>query len=494
LTEAIHGLKQWLARLNQAELPAMAVVVHDLLRLSQSETASVRQLAEVLLRDTSLTSKVLRVSNSVYCNPGREVIKTISRAVVVVGFDQVRMIGLSVSLLDGLLKGVPRDQLQRLLGRAFHAAMQARNLAHYSALPEKEEIFIATLLRDIGELTFWSHAGSLGDDLLEQLKSVGDDQVARDKLVRKCLGTSFDQLTIGLLKYWNLGEIGQLVQASHAATGPAARAVALGVRIADTASRGWQGQAMQDLALEVAELIGVTADEAMEQIVASTHEARQVAGTCANGDLDAWIPSPDERPLDLSDLLHLEEPLSHQVLATVQEPLLQPNVELMKLSLQSLALMARTPINVDSTLSAVMNGLHLGAGLERVMLAVLADRQTRFRAKRALGKGSQSWIQHFDLPIDETQHIFSYTLNSREPLWIGSPSCRTLEPLATTAVRQWFGEGPFFIAPVIAGTRPVGVLYADMRVSGRAPVKAQFDAFKRFTDLTGASLQALSRR
>ncbi|WP_304641754.1 HDOD domain-containing protein [Pseudomonas sp.] len=493
MNEATFGLRQWLARLNQAELPAMAVVVHDLLRLSQSENASVRQLTEVLLRDTSLTSRVLRVSNSVYCNPGREVVKTISRAVVVIGFDQVRMIGLSVSLLDGLLQGAPREQLQRLLGRAFHGAMQARNLAHYSALPEKEEIFIATLLRDIGELTFWCHAGRPADELLRHLDETSDSG-QRDRMVREHLGTSFVQLSLALLKDWNLGEIGQLVQASHQASGPAARAVALGAKIAETAAQDWHSEQMQALVLECSKLMGVGVEEAMQQIVASTNEARQVAGTCSNGDLNAWIPRPDEQPLDLSDLLHVEEPDSRHVLASVQDPLLQPNLDLMKLSLQSLALMTKTPINIDSTLSAAMNGLHLGAGLERVMLAVLADKQTRFRVKRALGKGTQAWVQSFDLAVANEPHIFSYALQGREPLWIGSAACRTLEPLVTCAVRSWFGEGPFFIAPLIAGTRPVGILYADMRVSGRMLAKAQFDAFKRFAELTGASLQALSRR
>ena len=50
LNNETHGLRSWLERLNRAELPAMAVVVHDLLRLSQSETASVAQLTEVLMR------------------------------------------------------------------------------------------------------------------------------------------------------------------------------------------------------------------------------------------------------------------------------------------------------------------------------------------------------------------------------------------------------------------------------------------------------------
>ena len=131
MSERSHGLQSWIDRLNQAELPALAAVVQDLQRLAQQDSASVQQLADVLLRDAALTSKVLRVGNSVYYNPSQETIKTISRAIVLIGFDNVRLIGLSVSLIDGLLTRAPREQLQELLARSFHAAVQARNIAGY---------------------------------------------------------------------------------------------------------------------------------------------------------------------------------------------------------------------------------------------------------------------------------------------------------------------------------------------------------------------------
>lgn len=492
MSDKIHGLQQWMAQLNKAELPAMAVVVHDLLRLSQSETASIKQLAEVLLRDASLTSKVLRVSNSVYCNPGREIVKTISRAVVVIGFDQVRMIGLSVSLLDGLLRDAPRQQLQSLLARSFHGAMQARNLADYIALPEKEEIFIATLLRNLGEMAFWSNGGEQAEMLADALSVPGVDQ---DKTVRRMLGTGFDQLTLGLLKTWNMGEIGQLIQASRTAKGPAARAVTLGAEIAEAAYQGWASAEVQALLKPVAELTGTTVEEAMQQMLASADEAVNVAGSCANADLRAWIPRTDDLPLDLSELLQMDAVPAQSARAAVQDALLQPNLDMLKLSLQNMSLMVKSPINIENTLNGVINGLHLGAGLERVMLAVLADNQTRFRARRVAGKGTQSWPQDFNLPcVDGEQHIFSFALSNHEAIWIGSPAAASLQDLVTPAITAWLGQGMFFIAPVLAGQRQIGVLYADMRLSGRALTESQFSAFKRFATLTGDCLQALSKR
>ncbi|GAA6131157.1 hypothetical protein NBRC116187_15170 [Halopseudomonas sabulinigri] len=495
-----HGLRPWIDELNEAELPAMAVVVHDLLRLSQSTTASVRQLAEVLLRDASLTSKVLRVSNSVYCNPGREVVRTISRAVVVVGFDQVRMIGLSVSLLDGLLKDSPREQLQSLLARSFHGAVQARNLAQHISQQQKEEVFIATLLLNLGELAFWSHGGKPADELAGALV---DAQVDREKLVKRMLGTGFDQLTLGLLKSWNMGEIGQLVQASQIARGPAAMAVALGAELADAvAADGWASPAVQALIEPVGSLTGLPPEEAWRQMLSSGEEAVRIAGTCANSDLKAWIPRTDDLPLDLSDLLQMEHAAPAAATVPVvpvvpveqidHAPLLQPDLELLKLSLQNLRLMARTPVDVDSALSSVMQALHRGAGFERVMLAVLADRQSCFKARKVAGKGSQGWLEGFSLPHDPaSMAAFSRALKQRRMRYIG-PAELAEEPLSE-AHRAQLGEGAFAVAPVLAGEHPVGVLYVDMQLSGRQASDTQLSVLGKVAELAGLALRRLSQ-
>jgi len=53
----------------------------------------------------------------------------------------------------------------------------------------------------------------------------------------------------------------------------------------------------------------------------------------------------------------------------------------------------------------------------------------------------------------------------------------TLSDVITRPMRHWFGQGTFFVAPLMAGNRAVGVLYADGRPSGRALRHEQFVAF-----------------
>jgi len=152
--------------------------------------------------------------------------------------------------------------------------------------------------------------------------------------------------------------------------------------------------------------------------------------------------------------------------------------------------------DVGLILDTLLKGLHQGAGLERVMLAVLADEQSKFRVKRAVGEGTQAWVSDFELPVGEhnEQTVFSYVLRHKDALWMGVPASYNLNDLVTAAMRQSLGQGMFFVAPLLAGKREIGVLYADARLSGRALKHEQFVAFKRFAELTGRCLEAISQR
>lgn len=475
-----HGLQSWIDRINEAELPALAAVVQDLHRLAQEEKSSVKQLADVLLRDASLTSKVLRVANSVYYNPSQETIRTISRAIVLIGFDNVRLIGLSVSLIDGLLTRAPREQLQELLARSFHAAVQARNLAGYVLSRHEEEVFIAALLYHMGELAFWGCGGEQTDELASALEQPGADA---DEAVRAVLGTSFRQLTQGLVKDWNLGTIVSLAHNGASHNDPAVLAVSLGMQIGEAALQGWDSPAMERVVEQVAGFIGVSAEEALQQVLASADEAVKVAATFGASKLCRLIPNTDPEQIRVQQEQR-------------KAKLLQPNLLILQQALQELGSMASQRADVGLILDTLLNGLHQGAGLERVMLVVLADGQSCFRAKRVAGEDTEGWVNDFVLPVQQREqpHIFSYVLRNKEALWMGVPASYSLNELVTQPIRQCLGQGMFFVAPLLAGTREIGVLYADSRVSGRALKHEQFVAFQRFTQLTGRCLQALTTR
>lgn len=480
MVTACHGLQSWIDRFNQAELPALAAVVQDLHRLTLGHTSSVQQLADVLLRDAALTSKVLRIGNSVYYNPSQEPIRTISRAIVLIGFDNVRQIGLSVSLIDGLLARSSREQLAELLAQSFHAAVQARNIAGYVLSRSDEEVFIAALLHNVGELAFWGCAGETADELASALAQPG---VNADDVVMDLLGTSFRQMSLALVKSWNLGDTVSLALQASSQNDPAVKAVTLGAKISQAALEGWDSATMESLVGQLASFIGVTPQEAMQQVLASAEETVKMAATFGASQLCKLIPNTDPEQIRLQQEQR-------------KARLLQPNLLILQQALQDLGLMVSKRADLGLVLDTLFKGLHQGAGLERIMLVVLADGQSCFRCKRLIGEGTAGWAHDFILPVEQTAqpHIFSYALRNKEALWMGVPASYNLNELVTQPIRQRLGQGMFFIAPLLAGTREIGLLYADSRVSGRALKHEQFVAFQRFTQLTGRCLEAMSKR
>ncbi len=100
-------------------MPAFARTVDALRRIVGDERASASALAQVILKDAPMTTKVLRLANSAYFNHAHQGINTVSRAIVVLGFDPVAQLALSVALIDALLGGGVRSRVHQEMARSF---------------------------------------------------------------------------------------------------------------------------------------------------------------------------------------------------------------------------------------------------------------------------------------------------------------------------------------------------------------------------------------
>jgi len=109
------------------------------------------ELGRVILDDPALTVQILKIANSTFYNPQGTKITTISRAIVILGFDNIRrlVLGLSVAKMFMLL---PRWTVYRRLWRHSLATAQlARNLASRDGFADTEVAFVSGLLHDVGK-------------------------------------------------------------------------------------------------------------------------------------------------------------------------------------------------------------------------------------------------------------------------------------------------------------------------------------------------------
>jgi HD-like signal output (HDOD) protein len=139
-------------------LPTLAPIAIKLLQITADDTSSVQELVEALRGDQSLTAKILSIANSAALGASGK-ITTLDRAVVMLGFQAVRSIVLTVKVFECLSDGKWAGQTRRFdrvefwkhsLGVAFAARRLAARRRQLGIDPE--EAFVAGLLHDLGKV------------------------------------------------------------------------------------------------------------------------------------------------------------------------------------------------------------------------------------------------------------------------------------------------------------------------------------------------------
>lgn len=142
------------------DLPPLPAVVTRLLDITGRDETTSSEVEGVVGADQAISAKLLRVVNSSYFGLPRQV-SSISQAVVILGFQQVRNLVLSVSALGVFTARSPRArEIQReCWEHAFGSASAAMEIARLKQLSahDQETAFLGGLLHDVGKLFLFSN-------------------------------------------------------------------------------------------------------------------------------------------------------------------------------------------------------------------------------------------------------------------------------------------------------------------------------------------------
>lgn len=133
-----------------SELPLAQGTWDTLTRLTASVDTSVTELSNIILKDYGLTSKVLKLVNSVHYMRFGEV-TTISRAILLLGLENIKNMAVTMSLFEKL-QNAQSPYLIGLLTKAIYAALIGQALSTTMAYPSPEEGFLGTLFGFLGEI------------------------------------------------------------------------------------------------------------------------------------------------------------------------------------------------------------------------------------------------------------------------------------------------------------------------------------------------------
>lgn len=176
-------------------LPTLPAVAQKVSKMAESDKTSANQLGKIISTDQALSGRVLRlVNSSFYGFPGR--ISSISNAIVLLGFDVVKSLIISVSVFEMMEKGVIG-----LWEHSLGCAIASRIIAKKIEGCEPEEISVAGLLHDIGKVVV---SIQLTDNYENIKKLIAEEKIIFYEAEKRVLELTHEDIGSWLAESWNL--------------------------------------------------------------------------------------------------------------------------------------------------------------------------------------------------------------------------------------------------------------------------------------------------
>ncbi len=162
---------------NIKQLPALPLIVSRLIKVVNSPDTSAEDAAELIEKDPALTSKILRLANSAFYGMPRS-ISSVSSAVVILGFNTLKSLTLSASVINMFPNNGPKKAFDRLRfwKHSIVSAMAARAIAQHVmgvTIMDPQSAFCAGIMHDIGKLIFELFTPAEYADVCRQSKEKG---------------------------------------------------------------------------------------------------------------------------------------------------------------------------------------------------------------------------------------------------------------------------------------------------------------------------------
>lgn len=181
-------------------LPPLPEILVKMQSAINDSKIDARTLSQIILKDPSLTAKIMKLANSAYYRHGKNTVDTVTDAIVIMGFEAIRNVVLGLSVYN-IMNKLPRVEGYKNIWRhSLCCAVCAQRLAEIIKIPVPESIFVGGLLHDIGKLilaqVFPEHYARVMDIVREE-----DSPVCKTE--HKVLNTNHAKSGELVANFWN---------------------------------------------------------------------------------------------------------------------------------------------------------------------------------------------------------------------------------------------------------------------------------------------------
>jgi HD-like signal output (HDOD) protein len=452
---------------------ALGSSVARVVQMASSDDQGTHDLAYYVLSDAALTQRILRLSNTVsYRTSSGMPVTTVTRAISLLGFDNVKAAALAMMLVDALGAGAHANSVRIEIEASLCASLVGRELARKSPFQGAEEAAIAALFKNLGSLLVASHEH---DSYREIRKLVATEKHNDNRAAQMVLGCSYDMLSEAVLVEWNMPDV--IVRAiSSLAPG----------KLKPAANRTEWMRQVAAFGMDVARLVAREAEPAESAAAYELVERYGQALSIGKPDLDALFVTVRAGMDGLLDSMNMTRRREEDEPAADGEGLpgvlLQATMgadtggderhasgkpknarEQLLAGLQDVIQM-RAPgkAKVNDVIFAVLETLYLSMGFRFATVVLRDPRSGQYRARVSFGEDHAARQAGFVFQAESKRELFHLAMQNDADLMIADAASPKIRELLPSWHRTLLPDAKSFIVlPLVLGKVQLGLFYGD---------------------------------
>lgn len=490
--EAVGGTLEFLLRRmrRQSDFPALSETVSAINRITVSDREPVSTLCNAILKDVALTTKLLKLVNTAYYKQHGGDIRTVSRAIAILGLDNVRNIATSLLLFEHLQDRAQAGALREEVAACYFSGVIARELVATLGVKHAEEAFICGMFHRLGRLLVVFY-------LREEHDAIGRLALARDwdeaRAAREVLGLGYEDLGMGVARHWNFPDT--LVDSMRPVVEDVARRSAFsddGLRViaslaselCDTARAATpkeRSAGLEAVTRKYGKGVGVSEAGVLEVVQTSfdalARESVVIGATAAIAPVLAharnW-KSPDDPPTQrlsppaedaIRTLIDAVQLPAAAAAAPAEAGAIAPPGEratLLSAGVQDITGVLAGDYQLNDVLRIILETMYRAIGFQRVLLCVRDPQRNALRARVGLGRDADAIIRAgFGVPLQGPPDIFSAATANGADLCIEDVDAENIRAHVPAWYRKAIPARGLVLFPLLLKGRTVGLLYGD---------------------------------
>lgn len=472
---------------SDSEFPALSSTISEINKIVASESESTSRLTKTILQDVALTNRLLKLVNTVSYGQFGGKINTISKAVVILGFETVRNVAMTLILLEFLQNKSQAASLKDEVVGSFFAGLVASKLSVGRNVRDAEEAMICAMFQNLGRLLamFYFY------DECQEITQLVAQGMSENKAAHQVLGISFNDLGQGVARHWNFPDrlltgmqslSGERITRPHSELDHLKITVNLAnelCKIAATSTPADKEKALKLLTSRYAQ--GVTLDE--KQLGHALEEGLEEMSIRAGilniptahspllKTISEWNGHAMEPPaVAQDDEMHGITSLDTAVEEAAGDVAKADPESILSAGIQDVTNTLVEDFNLNDVLQMVLESMFRGMGFNRVLIFVRDGKANLMRARFGFGADIDNILPKLQFPIQFQPDVFHVAMEKGVDIVIEDVNADNI----ATKIPAWYRDAVqsqcFLLLPVMINGRAIGVFYADMEAANTLQV------------------------